>query len=84
MHQPPLNDSALLHFDLMILDVTCDTSRREEFQRLRRHNGADDDPVNHDVTDRDSPFNTGFLADDQGAITPALAADAPSLLPLGT
>jgi hypothetical protein len=28
MHQPPLYYGALLHFDLMIFDVSCDPRRR--------------------------------------------------------
>ena len=75
MHQPSLNDSTLLHFDLMILDIPCDTGRREEFQRLCGHDGTNNDAVDHDMTDGDGALDAGFLADHQGPVATALAAD---------
>ena len=75
MHQTTLNNRSLLHFNLMVLDITCDTRRRKEFQRLAGKNRANYRTVDDDMSDGNSAFDTRFFADHQGAFKRILATD---------
>jgi hypothetical protein len=80
MHQTTLYHSALLHFDLVVLDIPCDTCRRQEFKRFTSEHRSNHGSVDNHVADGDCSFYAGFLADNQRAFLTILAADiAPHL-----
>lgn len=60
MHQATLYNCALLHFDLMVFDITCDTGQRQEFKRFTSDNRPNLGSVDNHLTNGDSSFHNGL------------------------
>lgn len=65
MYQPALDDGTQVHFEAVVLNISCDAGPRLKFKEFARKDRSGNRSIDNQMGNVDFPLDTGMLADHQ-------------------